>query len=68
MTVMEEYKKEIEQLTFKLDRVSFGECYPEVFELVMEASKKLKEMVEIVENVGVANGTMAKALQIMMKE
>ena len=34
----------------------------------MEASKRLKEMVEIVENVGAANGSMAKALQIMMKE
>lgn len=66
MTVMEEYKDKIAELTLKLDSVSFGECSPEILELVMEASSKIKEMVQIVESVGISNGAMADALRIMI--
>ena len=40
----------------------------EVLNLIIESSEKLKEMMNIIVNTGIANGTMAKALQIMMDE
>ena len=69
MTVLEQYKQEIDELTYKLDNnIGCFSCSEEVLELVEQASAKLKEMMRIVEDVGIANGVMADALKIMMKQ
>ena len=65
MTVLEQYKKEVDELISKLDNVCSFSCNDETLELIEQASSKLKEMMQIVVNTGVANGTMAAALQIM---
>lgn len=65
MTVLEEYKLKVDALRARLDNVSSVDCTNEVLGLVEEASRKLKEMMDIVVNTGVANGSMAIALQIM---
>lgn len=67
MTVLEQYKAEVDELVSKLDNVSSFSCNDETLELIEQASAKLKEMMEIVVNTGVANGSMAAALQIMIK-
>lgn len=68
MTVLEEYKLKVDALIARLDNVSSVDCTNGVLELVAEASNKLKEMMDIVVNTGVANGSMATALQIMLDE
>ena len=68
MTVLEQYKQSITELTSQLDDVSSVDCNNNVLRLVVESSAKLKEMMHIVEDVGIANGVMASALQIMMKD
>lgn len=68
MTVLEQYKAEVDELVSKLNNVSSFSCNDETLELIEQASTKLKEMMEIVVNTGIANGTMAAALQIMMGE
>lgn len=65
MTELEKYKSFIDELTNKLDNVSSVDCNNNVLTLVCEASAKLKEMMRIVESVGVANGSMANALMII---
>ena len=68
MTVLEEYKLKVDALRARLDNVSSVDCTNEVLGLVVESSNKLKEMMDIIVNTGIANGTMAAALQIMMDE
>lgn len=68
MTVLEEYKLKVDALRARLDNVGFTDCTLEVFELVEEASNKLKEMMDIIVNIGIANGSMANALQIMLDD
>ena len=67
MTVLEQYKQSVDELVSKLDNVDPFGCGDETLELIEQASAKLKEMMEIVINTGVANGSMAAALQIMLK-
>lgn len=66
MTVLEQYKAEVDKLVSKLDNVGSFSCNDEILELIEQASAKLKEMMEIVINTGIANGAMAAELQIMM--
>ena len=68
MTVLEQYKQSVDELVSKLDDVGSFSCNDETLELIEQASAKLKEMMEIVINTGVANGSMAAALQIMLKD
>ena len=68
MTVLEQYKTKVDELVFKLDNIGSFSCNDETLELIEQASAKLKEMMEIVINTGVANGSMAAALQIMLKD
>ena len=68
MTVLEEYKLKVDALRARIDNISSADCTNEVLELLTESSNKLKEMMDIIVNTGIANGTMAAALQIMMDE
>lgn len=66
MTPLEKYKAEVDSLIDRLDNMSFGFA-DEVAatKLMADASRKLQEMMLIITNVGIANGAMASALQIM---
>ena len=70
MTELEKYKARITNLTDKLDSVRYADITEinndGIFPLIVEASRTLKEMMVIVEDVGVANGVMADALRIMI--
>ena len=68
MTVLEQYKQSVDELVSKLDNVSSFSCNDETLELIEQASAKLKDMMEIVINTGIANGTMTATLQIMLKD
>ena len=68
MTVLEQYKQSVDELISKLDNVGSSNCNDETLELIEQASAKLKDMMEIIINTGIANGTMATALQIMLKD
>lgn len=66
MTVLEEYKIEVDSLIDRLDNMSFGFTDEMVAtKLMADASQKLKEMMSIIVDVGAANGCLADALQIM---
>lgn len=68
MTVLEEYKVEVDSLIDRLNNMSFGfidEDEMVATKLMADASQKLEEMMSIIIDVGVANGAMANALQIM---
>ena len=67
MTPLEKYKAEVDSLIDMLDNMSFGFA-DEVaaMKLMADASQKLQEMMLIINNVGIANGAMASALQIMI--
>ena len=65
MTVLEEYKLKVDDLTLRLDDVSSADCTNAVLWLVDEASNKIKEMMEIIVNCGAANANMARELQII---
>ena len=43
MTVLEEYKLEVDALRASLNSVTSGDCTNEVFELIIESSDKLDE-------------------------
>lgn len=67
MTVLEEYKVEVDSLIDRLDNMSFGFTDEMVAtKLMADASQKLKEMMSIIIDVGAANGCLADALQIML--
>lgn len=67
MTVLEEYKVEVDSLIDRLDNMSFGFTDEMVAtKLMADASQKLKEMMSIIIDVGAANGYLADALQIML--
>lgn len=68
MTVLEEYIFKVDDLRARLDNVSSVDCTNEVLGLIEESSNKLAEMIEIIANVSVANGTMAASLRIMKGE
>ena len=65
MTILEEYKLKVFDLKSRLDNVSSEDCIDEVLELITEASKKLDDMMDIIIDVGAANGCLANAFQIM---
>ena len=65
MTILEEYKLKVLDLKSRLDSVSSEDCADEVLELIIEASKKLDDMMDIIIDVGAANGCLADAFQIM---
>ena len=65
MTILEEYKLKVLDLKSRLDNVSSEDCIDEVLELITEASKKLDDMMDIIIDVGAANGCLADAFQIM---
>lgn len=68
MTVLEEYKLKVLDLMARLNSVTSEDCTDEVLELIIEASNKLNEMMDIIVDVGVANGCLASALQIMLDD
>lgn len=68
MTVLEEYKLKVLDLRARLNSVSSGDCTSEVLELIVEASNKLNDMMDIIVSTGAANGAMANALQIMLDD
>lgn len=68
MTVLEEYKLKVLDLRARLNSVSSGDCTDEVLELITEASKKLDDMMDIIVDVGEANGRLASALQIILDD
>ena len=68
MTILEEYKSKVLDLRSKLNSVNSEDCTDEVLELIIEASKKLDDMMDIVVDVGEANGRLASALQVMLDD
>ena len=52
----------------RLNSVNSEDCTDEVLELITEASKKLDDMMDIIVDVGEANGRLANALQIMLDD
>lgn len=68
MTVLEEYKLKVFDLMARLNSVSSGDCTNEVLELIIESCDKLNEMMDIIVDVGMANGCLASALQIMLDD
>lgn len=68
MTVLEEYKLKVLDLMARLNSVNSEDCTDEVLELIIEASKKLDDMMDIIVDVGEANGCFASALQIMLDD
>lgn len=71
MTVLEEYKVEVDSLIDRLDNMSFGfiaEDEMVATKLMADASQKLEEMMSIIIDVGAVNGAMANALQIMLDD
>lgn len=71
MTVLEEYKVDVDSLIDRLDNMSFGfidEDEMVATKLMADASQKLKEMMSIIIDVGAANGYLADALQIMLDD
>lgn len=68
MTVLEEYKLKVLDLMARLNSVSSGDCTNEVLELIIESCDKLNEMMDIIVDVGEANGRLASALQIMLDD
>ena len=68
MTALEEYKLKVLDLMARLNSVNSEDCTGEVLELIIEASKKLDDMMDIIIDVGEANGRLANALQIMLDD
>ena len=68
MTVLEEYKLKVLDLMARLNSVSSGDCTNEVLELIIESCDKLNEMMDIIVDVGEANGRLASALQVMLDD
>ena len=68
MTVLEEYKLKVIDLMARLNSVSSGDCTNEVLELIIESCDKLNEMMDIIVDVGEANGRLASALQVMLDD
>lgn len=67
MTIFEEYKVSTNKLVSRLNKVKVTDCNSDILNLITEASEKIKEMIEIIDNLGIANVTMASAIQIMTK-
>lgn len=68
MTILEEYKSKVLDLRSRLNSVNSEDCTDEVLELIIEASKKLDDMMDMVVDVGEANGRLASALQVMLDD
>ena len=67
MTVFEEYKVSTDKLVSRLNKIKSTDCNSDILNLVTEASGKIKEMIGIIDNLSIANETMASAIQIMTK-
>lgn len=65
MTILEEYKSKVDDLIERLNSINSEDCTDEVLKLIIEASKKLDDMMDIIVDVGAANGCLADAFQIM---
>ena len=65
VTALEEYKLKVLDLESRLNSVSSGDCTNEVLELIIESCDKLNEMMDIIVDVGEANGCLADALQVI---
>ena len=68
MTILEEYKSKVLDLRSRLNSVSSEDCTNEVLELIIESCDKLNEMMDIIVDVGEANGRLASALQVMLDD
>jgi hypothetical protein len=70
VTVFEKYKAEVDELINNLSNIKYSDVNysDEVFPLIVRATRKLNEMMEIIVNTGIANGAMAAALQVMIKD
>ena len=68
MTTLEAYKLKVLNLMVRLNSVSSEDCTNEVLELITESCNKLNEMIDIIVDVGAANGCLANALQIMLDD
>lgn len=68
MTILEEYKLKVLDLISRLNSINSEDCTDEVLELITEASKKLDDMMDIIVDVGAANGCLADAFQIMSND
>ena len=68
MTILEEYKLKVLDLMARLNSVSSGDCTDEVLNLIIESCNKLNEMMDIIVDVGEANGRLASALQIILDD
>ena len=68
VTALEEYKLKVLDLMARFNSVNSEDCTDEVLELIIEASKKLDDMMDIIIDVGEANGRLANALQIMLDD
>ena len=68
MTALEEYKLKVLDLESRLSSVNSGDCTNEVLELIIESCDKLNEMMDIIVDVGEANGRLANALQVMLDD
>ena len=68
MTVLEEYKLKVIDLRTRFNSVTSGDCTNEVLELIIESCDKLNEMMDIIVDVGEANGRLASALQIVLDD
>ena len=68
MTVLEEYKLKVLDLESRLSSVSSGDCTDQVLELIIESCNKLNEMMDIIVDVGEANGRLASALQVILDD
>ena len=68
VTVLEEYKLKVLDLMARLNSVNSEDCTGEVLELIIESCDKLNEMMDIIVDVGEANGSLASALQIMLDD
>ena len=68
MTALEAYKLKVLNLMVRLNSVSSEDCTNEVLELIIESRNKLNEMIDIIVDVGAANGCLANALQIMLDD
>lgn len=69
MTVLEQYKAKVDELINNLENIKYCDVNysDDVFPLIVQATRELKDMMEIIVNTSIANGTMAMALQIMSK-
>jgi uncharacterized protein YajQ (UPF0234 family) len=68
MTVLEEYKADVDNLIDRLNSMCINfDDKTNAIKLMSESSAKLQDMMDIVINTGIANGAMAEMFKIMCK-